>query len=286
MEGFLGPGQVNTLPRALLCSVALMTAPAMACINSYETELTFLFQRGDKEGIAKLIASLDAKFAALKTLETGNDRAVARIMVGRYDEAIKLLHELEKLNPGKAIVAANLGTALELAGNDAEALRWIREGVRRDPAEHRGTEWLHVKILEAKLQRAGDPRWLESHNILGLDFGAAPRPIMPKTLPLDVSGKPLSVEKILKAIGYQLGERRLFVGPPDAIMADMQETGANLRYAAHYAGLKLGDFRGNPRYGYEQAQFYGPADQQRIQLRLRQFETDFPGRAWQDHKAN
>jgi hypothetical protein len=53
-------------------------------------------------------------------------------------------------------VAANLGTALELLGNKEEALHWIREGIRRNPQSHEGTEWLHAKILEAKIAAQKD----------------------------------------------------------------------------------------------------------------------------------
>jgi len=47
----------------------------------------------------------------------------------------------------------DLGTAYELAGKNEPALRWIREGLRRNPNSHKGTEWLHVKILEAKIEQ-------------------------------------------------------------------------------------------------------------------------------------
>lgn len=264
----------------LLVIVGTAAAPARACINTFESELYGQFQRGDKAAIEMTIATLDAKYAAHKTMEYGNDRAVARIMVGRYDEAIKLLRETEKLNPGNARLAANLGTALELKGDDAEALKWIREGVRRDAREHRGTEWLHVRILEAKLQRAKDPRWFEKHNILGLDFGAGARPALPK-LPADAMGARVTVEGILDAIAYQSYEREKFVRPPDPIMADLKETGANLRYAARVAGIKLRTW-GDPKDGYEEAQRYGPSDRQRVLFRLSQFEKDYPGSAWNE----
>ena len=58
---------------------------------------------------------------------------------------------LERRYPGHHETAANLGTALELAGHDAPALQWIRIGIRRNADEHYGSEWLHVRILEAKI---------------------------------------------------------------------------------------------------------------------------------------
>jgi len=90
--------------------------------------------------------------------DENSDLAVAFVHQGKYSEAIALLQELERRYPGKYQVAANLGTAFELSGDNKQALQWIREGIRRNPKSHEGTEWLHVAILEAKLgQRpAGD----------------------------------------------------------------------------------------------------------------------------------
>ena len=56
----------------------------------------------------------------------------------------------KKKFPGNARVAANLGTALELKGENEEALKWIREGVIRDASEHDGSEWLHARILDGE----------------------------------------------------------------------------------------------------------------------------------------
>ncbi len=62
-----------------------------------------------------------------------NDYAVALVYLGRYDEAISLLQRLEKETPGHYATAANLGTAYELSGNNELALKWIKEGIRRNP---------------------------------------------------------------------------------------------------------------------------------------------------------
>ena len=59
------------------------------------------------------------------------DYAVSLVYVGKTREAVELLEGLESEQPGTYIVAANLGTALELLGRNDEALYWIREGIRR-----------------------------------------------------------------------------------------------------------------------------------------------------------
>jgi hypothetical protein len=97
-----------------------------------------------------------------------NAYAVALIRVGEHDKAHDILNRLEKEHPGMYGTAANIGTLYELRGNDVEALKWIQEGIRRNKDAHFGTEWLHAKILEAKLAIAKDPTWLKSNTVSDL----------------------------------------------------------------------------------------------------------------------
>src|SRR5262245_12116318 len=65
---------------------------------------------------------------ALRSATNFNDRSdysVALMYLGRNQEAVALLEQLEKEKPGEYFIAANLGTACELSGNNEEALRWI-----------------------------------------------------------------------------------------------------------------------------------------------------------------
>lgn len=272
--------EMRSVRQAFWILAACAAVPAVACINTYDMELRGYLGAGDAAGVAAVIAKLDAKHEKTPTLENSNDRAVARLIAGRYPEAVEMLRQVEKTYPGKAIVAANLGTALELSGQNEEALNWIRVGVQRDPKEHNGTEWLHVKILEAKIAVARDPEWLVGHSVVGIDFGAAPRPVLPVSMPLDAAGKPLTTKTIEDAIYYQLRERRKFVGQRDAIVADLYETLANLRYAAGYGSTSIKDRLGDPKASYEAAQSYGIDGTGLVLRRLKQFEADFPGRSW------
>jgi hypothetical protein len=143
-------------------------------------------------------------------------------------EAIAILESIERQHPGEYVVAANLGTAYELAANDREALRWITEGIRRNPESHYGTEWLHVRILEAKIALAADPAWLETHTVLGLDFGTAAAPKTPSRWP---DGQDFG--STARALEYQLRERTGFVKPPDPIVGELLAAYANLIAIEH-----------------------------------------------------
>jgi hypothetical protein len=150
------------------------------------------------------------------TITERSDYGALLVYHGRIEEAIAFLEATEQAHPGDYAVAANLGTAYELAGRDRDALRWIREGIKRNPESHQGTEWLHVKILETKLALASDPAWLEKHTVLGLDFGDGDIPQIPVEWP---EGQDLKSTE--KALTYQLRERIAFVRPPDPIVASL-----------------------------------------------------------------
>lgn len=157
-----------------------------------------------------------------------NDFAVALIRAGEFDPALKLLLNIEQVLPGEYIVAANLGTCYELNGDVPKALEWIRKGVERNPDSHYGTEWLHVKILEAKQEFAKQPDWLTNNSVLGMNFGSEVVPV-PSTDELVVYGnRKMDLESVKDALVYQLRERLAFVGPPDPIVADLMEALANL----------------------------------------------------------
>ncbi len=264
---------------AFALGLAGVAVPSAACINTFESEIRRYQSIGDDAGVAGEIAKLEAGYRKDRSLEHTNDLAVARLLTRRNADAIELLNEAEKRFPGRAIVAANLGTAYELSGKDAEALRWIREGVSRDPKEHFGSEWLHVKILEAKLELAKDPDWLETHTVLGISFGKEELPVMPKSLPLNEKGAERAPKDIGEAIWYQLQERTKFVRPPDAIVADLYAAYGDLVYASATPSnydLYLGD----PGALYSSALRYGPANASRTELRKRMFEAAYPADTW------
>ena len=226
--------------RTLLIAAALILAiatDAAACLQTYGTDLHS--HRKDFEGLTgdalvelllahqshreweQTAARLAERLKTNPTIEDRNDYAVALVHLGRVLEALGMLRKIEAEQPGRYETAANLGTALELSGDDRGALRWIREGLRRNMKEHYGTEWLHVRILEAKLARARDPKWLERHSVAGTDFGSAAKPVLPRQLPAGNDGLPVTAKELSEAFNYQLSERLQFVAAPEPIVADL-----------------------------------------------------------------
>lgn len=279
------PVRLKTLMLAAAFAGSLLgfVAPSSACVNTFETRIEEHIASGNQAGVAEEIARLEAAYREEPNLHHTNDLAVGRLLTGRYSEAISLLKEAEKRFPGQSIVAANLGTAYELSGNDAEALRWIREGVRRDPQEHDGTEWLHVEILEAKIALRRDPEWLRNNTVLGLNFGDAEVPVMPARLPRNENGEARTPAEIGRAISYQMYERKRFVPPPNAVVADLYAARGDLSYAMGRPA-RYRDSLGDPADDYAEALRYGAARQALVQRRKQRFE-EFEAAASQAEEA-
>ncbi len=159
-----------------------------------------------------------------------NDLAAILIRHGKLPEAVKLLQFLERKYPGHYETAANVGTAYELMGRNKDALKWILEGLKRNPEDHDGTEWLHVQILKAKLGQF--PKSEPGRSILNLDFGNGAMPQRPTPLPVGNGGKPLVLSDVGHAVRYQLLERIQFVAAPDPMVAGLLLDWANLELIA------------------------------------------------------
>lgn len=237
----------------LLFSAVVFTSPSMACMNNYVPN-TAAIERSDSilEQLQKHTEMepwdarrdrLSKELAAGGDYKVKNDLAVAFAHTGYEMEAIRLLEQIEAEKPGLYITAADLGTAYELNGNDEKALEWIKKGIALNPESHEGTEWLHVRILEAKLALKSDPQWLETNSVLGPRTNVDPADksehpdrdnlmVIKPGLLIGPSasgnfsvtgnrGEKLSPEQIEKALMYQLHERLQFVRTPDAIVGDL-----------------------------------------------------------------
>ncbi len=169
----------------------------------------------------KVRADLERQRKNAYGLYNPNNLAVALIHLGQVKEAIPLLQKAEKESPGQYATAANLGTAYELAGENQKALEWIKESINRDRDSHYGTEWLHVKILEAKLAIGKDTEWLKKHSVLGINFGERGANPPLESLPMDHFGQRKSLPEVEAALIYQLHERLEFIKPPEPIVADL-----------------------------------------------------------------
>lgn len=229
---------------ALTAALALLTlapAGARACLNEMATDRAGRPYSSDGLVGASLVYALthpyrDPKMDRFLIQETRkdpsfrnlNDIGVLLVRQGKLDAALRHFRTVERLFPGQPQTAANLGTALELAGQDKEALHWIRTGLQRNPREHYGSEWLHVRILEAKIAAAGNPAYFRNRSIAGIAFGPGLVPAFPRKLPNGNDGKPLLPSWLDSSLDYQLHERIGLVKAPDPVVANLLSDWATL----------------------------------------------------------
>jgi len=222
-------------PLAILLFFAVSTANACTNITGVTLDGDYRMASGESH-VDLLRARMLAKPSSkLITLEGGEHdhyelevdfvanpeaaelNAVRDILTGDYAAAIEKLQALESATPGNYSTAANLGTAYELAGDNKNALHWITEGIKRNEKSHYGTEWLHKKILEAKIALESDPDYLKKNHILPF----ADNPVQDHQFTFDYDGRSLYLDELLRTLHYQLGERMLFVKPTDPVVADL-----------------------------------------------------------------
>jgi tetratricopeptide (TPR) repeat protein len=228
----------------LFCCLAIAAQPVFvrACLNDYDHRppepgtpnatareyAHWLRVRPERQD--DLQSELKERAARAKegTYRGQSDNAVALLRAGEYVQGCYILQKLAVEHGDEYIIAANLGTAYELTGDVPNALEWIRKGNQINPESHNGTEWLHVKILEAKLQAAQDKDWFAKNTTLGLDFGKEAKPEQPNNTIRDNQQKELSLQDIRKALEYQLHERTQFIQDDDPQMSELFLTLGNI----------------------------------------------------------
>jgi hypothetical protein len=112
----------------------------------------------------------------------------------------------------------------ELNGFNREALDLIKKAIVINPESHDGSEWVHVKVLEAKLKLEKDKDWLSKNKVLNLNIENIEKTFANGAVPED-SILSKSIDSLYH-IQYQLQERIPFTPVPDLLMANiLSETG-------------------------------------------------------------
>lgn len=192
-------------------------------------------------------------------------QGVEKLYEGKYDQALVLFHQNEIEQPGRYSTAANLGTAYELQGDLDAALKWISEGVVRNPKSHEGTEWLHVAILKTRIKLRQDPNYLINNHILDIPDQLS------RSSVLELDGKPFRVDEILTALQYQLEERMVFVKPTDPVVADLLFSYGQLEAQIHIVEAGLGLLNLAKDYGFQNTSLIATKiDQYQSSIHLRE----------------
>lgn len=163
-------------------------------------------QAFDKKVIESQLKDLNADFKRTKKIDFKllSDYGLHLVQAGKVKEALIIFEKLAELHPNEYSIIANLGTTYELSGQNEKALEYIKKGIEINPNSHNGSEWIHVKILEAKIALEKDVAYLEKHSVLNL------------------SPQQKKSQKVFDQLYIQLQERFPFSPKePNAIMADL-----------------------------------------------------------------
>jgi len=187
----------------------------------------------------KTLVKLDSLYNESKELDYLSDKGLLLILLKRYDEAINLYLEIEKIDANRYSTASNLGTAYELIGENEKALNWIRKSVEIDPKSHDNSEWIHVNILEAKVK---GEEFITTQFLLNTDFGL-------DTIPKSNMTKE-ELQNLSKSLYYQLNERISFIKPKNKIVAHLLFDLGNIAFLLENYSVAKGDYRKAKKYGF------------------------------------
>ncbi len=225
------------------------------CINEYRTllsgEVIFTdagnaapigrFNANNKPYLFKKLHEADSIYQLTGKLEDYSDLGSMLVYAGQYLKAKQIFQDIEQKTPGLYQTAANLGTTYELLGQNDSALYWIKRAVEINPNSHRGSEWIHVKILEAKVKANGDEKYLWTHNILSLNFGDDKIPVNKDNIDLN---------DLPDQLYDQLNERMSFIKPKDPIVAQLLFDLGNVCALTRDATSGLQIYQSAKEYGY------------------------------------
>ena len=206
--------------------ISTYTRPNGSTSSINEYNIPYYFYHGfNTEELNKRKVNYEKLSFKNQTYQNKSDYALILLKLGHIQKSLEILKDLALKHPDEYNIIANLGTAYELSGDVHSALKYIKKAVRLNPHSHNGSEWIHVKILEAKVKLANDPSYLKKHSILELQIN----------LKQNYTAKEiLKFNKIKRELAWQLTERIHFVNAPDPIVADLLSTLAKLVALTEY----------------------------------------------------
>lgn len=234
---------------------------ALVFVDSHDTGVPYpRFNPHDTVLLRKQLVFADSIYKRSGSIDDYSDFGAMLVYNGRYTEAKQVFLQIEKKRPGLYQTAANLGTAYELLGQNDSALIWIAKAIRINPQSHVGSEWIHVKILEAKVRAEGGAL-RATGSILSLDFGD-------NATPENRTGA--DIVMLREHLYHQLVERMSFVQPKDPIVAQLLFDLGNASAMTLDVKSGLEIFKLARAYGYSSALL----DKRQAHLELLQSKAD------------
>lgn len=237
-------------PKKLLILLTLLISTGvLACINEYRTLLTgevvykqpingkIWTQEIDTFKLREKSNKLLSQYKATDSLEYLSDYAASLIYLKDYNKAKTIYEKIETKSPNLYTTASNLGTIYELIGKPKLALEWIKKSVTLNPDSHEGSEWIHIKILEFKINNSENYK----ASILELDFGNEALP---------TNGNNYDLRELSNHIWHQLRERSNFVKPKNKIVGNIYFDYGNIIAQTKDVQAALESYKAAKEYGF------------------------------------
>lgn len=188
-------------------------------------EIPVFYQSFNRPFYEKMISEIDenkdGRFDNNKKAQS--DKAAALMKLGKTQEALSILQNLYYNDPNPDYnIVANLGTAYELAGQVDSALILINQALELNQDSHRGSEWFHVKVLEAKQKIKNNPNWLKTNKLLNINADTVfAKKSGEYEYSEDEGNITYAFHKMHHNIVYQLKERVPFTPKPNQLLANI-----------------------------------------------------------------
>jgi hypothetical protein len=93
------------------------------------------------------------------------DLGALYVRLGEPTTAVRVLREAQRNHPNHFAIAANLGTAWQLAGDPAQARAALKDALKLAPAKWKRAEEMHLQLLQMRLQKKA---LLDLEELLGI----------------------------------------------------------------------------------------------------------------------
>jgi len=208
---------------------------ANACGNEYgvslngerlHTPIFYLsdfYRSFDKDLIQRKLNEANAKRGTPEfDYKIESNIALYYMKLGETKVALGMLESLAAEHPEEYAIAANLGTAYELDGQLHKALQYIKKGYSLNPESHYGSEWIHIKILEAKIKHGVNSNWFRRNPIITVE----------ELLEKNPDGR----NDFRNHLAVQIRTRVPFTPAPNAVIANLLRTYAE--YCEEYSSYE------------------------------------------------
>lgn len=167
------------MKRAFVIAFLFLTTDIYACLNIFSIDSSgrvhylehhFFFSIEFKQNaIEKKLKELKRKFDHNEySFQNISDFGSYLLMTGRFADGLNIFRALSKKYPDVYEICANTAVAYELNGNIDSAYLWQVAAIKKNPKAHNNSEWIHLKILEAKKNILTDPDWCLNNNVTGI----------------------------------------------------------------------------------------------------------------------